>query len=206
MVSIEIPSSIMLLKRCVRRTNEMDARGSQPLQYLQWYKWEIACVASDVFQSVIETLCVFLGWSTLRYQLLSFHISCGLFSRTFEDIPVQCSDDEFYHAKKTVQGFIATGAQYSGFANVEFFDKTVDMVTAEKRLIAILMELKLITIPSQAVFVGREYLKHALMPWSGTLSICYDMLVISQDHELMFVIWLAHGWSFRKTGGPMKPV
>lgn len=69
-------------------------------------------------------------------------------------------------------------------------------MSTEKLVIANLMELKLITIPTQSIFVGHRYLQYAETAWIDTPSIRYHMYMIPQRHALIDSISSAYCWSF----------
>lgn len=60
--------------------------------------------------------------------------------------------------------------------------------------------MKLITIPSNTVFVGHRFLQHDGTGWSGSPLIRYHTYLIPDSHPLKDSVAFAHGCSFKKDG------
>lgn len=84
--------------------------------------------------------------------------------------------------------------------------KNVDIPTDEKRVIANLMGLKVITITTLLLFVGNVYLEHASTALSSTPSISYPTYLITQGYELMYSASFAYAWRLQNAGEPRQPL
>lgn len=75
----------------------------------------------------------------------------------------RCGHNDFQHESNTGSRFfiIVTGADVSDLWVGARFNKNVDMSTGENPVISNLMDLKLITIPTQTVFVCHRCLYYA---------------------------------------------
>lgn len=144
--------------------------------------------------------CALLGCSTLTDELLSFPISDGRFFMTGKYLNAQYGQNDFDHAKNNWPGFfiIVTGAETLDLWITGGSYKNVDIQTEEKRVIDNFMELKLLIISAQSVFVGHGCLQHVVTAWIGTPSILYHICLILQGHEPMFVVLFAYPSTFRR--------
>lgn len=127
---------------------------------------------------------------------------------TGKDCPARCVHNDFNYEKNTGPGFFfinVTGAEPSYLWVSDGSQQSFEKITEEKRVNASLMEIQLVTMRAQSIFVGHGYLKHATTVWSGTQSILYHMYLISQGQKLMVAVSVAYGWSFRKSSEHRHP-
>ena len=62
------------------------------------------------------------------------------------------------------------------------------------------LEMELITIPPQSVFVGHGYVQHAGAGWNGSGCLRYHMYIILDGSNLRDAISYAFGRSLRRKG------
>lgn len=118
-------------------------------------------------------------------ERLNFPVSGGRLLVTWKDCPAQFGPNDFKHNKRTVPGFliIATGAQPSELWIADVFHQHFLLAVDAMRMIAHVIEVQLIAIPTHSVFFRDGYLQHINVAWSGTESIHYHMYLILTDIE-----------------------
>lgn len=157
------------------------------------------------FDLYLGQFCSVIGLHQLVTKQLSFPISGVGFLVTVNGCPAQCGHKYFDHLKGTGPGFfvIATGEQSSDLWGADGSHRHVDVPPDAKCMIAHVMEMTLITITQQSVFIGHGYVQHAGSAWQGTESNGYHMYLIPEGHKLIYSVAFAYGWSLRKDGDPV---
>lgn len=101
---------------------------------------------------------------------------------------------------------ISTGEEESQRWVNDWSHKIPDIEVQERRMTAHFMEMKLIIIPPHSVFLGHDYVRHAVAAWSSTERLRYHMYLIPHADNFSNAGAFAWGWSFRKHEDPVTPV
>lgn len=72
----------------------------------------------------------------------------------------------------------------------------VPLSDTEKEQIAMFLEMELIDIPPQHIFIGYGYVQHAGAGWDGTHCLRDNIYVIPEGSDLRDAILYAYGRSF----------
>ena len=126
----------------------------------------------------------------------------GRFLMTGKDCPPQHGHNDFDVRETGSPGYftITTASEPISLWIAPGSQKYVHLSDIEKERIAMCLEMELITIPPQSIFVGHGYVQHAGAGWNGSGCLRYHMYIIPDGSNLRDAISYAFGRSLRRKG------